>query len=483
MHIFLYVLDTLRPDHLGCYGYERDVSPNIDLLAKDGVLFEKCFTSTTWTRPVAASILTGAYPETHQTRLRKDSFTTPLTRLPELLQQGGYKTIGITTMGNLASNLGFDKGFNQYLDLFRDPEITSKRAKRDHVRKELLDLLDSKESNIALPLAEDINEKLVPLIEKYQTENTFFFIWSIEPHVPYSPPDQFRRYSPPSSDLKEGTPEDIFSSGADDRKRLIDLYDDEIFYNDHCLGEIIEYLNESGIYDESMFIVIGDHGEAFFEHGGYTHGHAPYEELIHVPMVMKFPKSKYAGQRVNQLVSLLDIFPTVTMASNLIINPTDHRFVQGMNLLPLLDGDRESLRDYVYSDTQTLDFHNRYLSIRGNRWKYLKLQKPQRKPSSITKLVKYIISRRLLIQIVKSPLHFFRNYFQKSNRFLFDLQSDPGELNNLINVRPEIAEEMDRRLNEWIKANQTLAVDVEKPIGEVEESDVLKEHLEKLGYL
>ena len=118
MHILVYVFDALRADHLSCYGYRRGTSPNLDALSGDGVLFENCFSTSTWTRPVAASLLSGTYPQIHGTITRYNEFTAHIPRLPELLQNFGYKTGGFVTMGNLASDYGFAKGFDQYIELF-----------------------------------------------------------------------------------------------------------------------------------------------------------------------------------------------------------------------------------------------------------------------------------------------------------------------------------------------------------------------------
>ena len=154
MHIIIYVLDALRADHLSCYGYHRNTTPNIDALVERGVLFENCFTATTWTRPVAASILAGVYPEVHKTRTRYDTFSTRLNTIAEVLTKGGYKCAGFSTMGNIASEIGFSRGFEQYFDLFRDPDILAKRKGLDPVDEGLLHTTDQK---MALPIAEDIN--------------------------------------------------------------------------------------------------------------------------------------------------------------------------------------------------------------------------------------------------------------------------------------------------------------------------------------
>lgn len=263
VHIVLYILDSLRADHLGCYGYKRDTSINIDAIAHDGIVFEKCFASTTWTRPVAASILTGTYPAVHRTRSRYDMFSTNLTRLPEALSAVGFRTAAFTTMGNIASEIGFDRGFDRYFDLFREPSIVDKRRKIGAAEE---GLVAPNSEEVALPWAEDVNDYAIPWISSNRDRNTFSFIWSVETHVPYVAPEQFRPFSNSSSVARggEGEIDDVHNATSADRQRIKNLYDNVIFYNDYCIGQMVDSLRSLGLYDETLLIIAGDHGDAFF---------------------------------------------------------------------------------------------------------------------------------------------------------------------------------------------------------------------------
>ncbi len=278
MHIILYVLDALRADHLGCYGYKRDTSPYIDVIAEDGVVFENCFTSTTWTRPVAASIITGAYPGVHLTHSRFDVLSVDLPRMPEFLQAKGYTTAAFVTMGNIASEFGFDQGFDNYFELFREPKILANRRKVKGSNEVFLEDFDNE---VALPLAEDINEFLFTWLYEHKLENTFSFVWAIDTHEPYNPPYGFRRFST-SSPTKpdEGEPSDIRSAGAKDRQRLIDLYDDELTYNDHCLGGKEAFIKEKKLYENTMVIILGDHGNCFYTKDLYHKRDKPTCDIV-----------------------------------------------------------------------------------------------------------------------------------------------------------------------------------------------------------
>ncbi|MCB8950134.1 MAG: sulfatase [Ardenticatenaceae bacterium] len=480
MHIILYVLDALRADHLGCFGYEREITPNMDRLAREGVIFENCFTSTTWTRPVAASLLTGAYPAVHQTRSRDNMFSVNLKRLPEMLQASGFETAAFNTMGNIAGEIGFNRGFDHYFDLFREPKLIAKRQKLNAAKE---GLLHTAESEIALPLAEDINDYLLPWLAERREQNTFSFIWSIETHEPYGAPEPFCRYSGPVRRPGEGESDDIRSAGPEDRDRLRNLYDDGILYNDHCLGLLIDEIKQLGFYDDTLFIIVGDHGEAFYEHGFYTHGHPPYDELIHVPLIMKFPGGEFAGRRTPGLVELIDIVPTVTAVAHTQHPPETKQFLQGKNLLPLLQDDVAQVKPYTFSDTQSLSIHNQYLSVRSPEWKYIQIRKPKRDGQTLFKTVEHVLARGLLWDIVRRPRHFLRSYFRNSNEYLFNLQTDPSEQHNCLEEQPEVAQQLRQVLADWLAQNEQLAQQlVHEPLS-YQESEALQKHLEKLGYL
>jgi arylsulfatase A-like enzyme len=325
---------------------------------------------------------------------------------------------------------------------------------------------------------------LFPWLEENQIAQTFNFVWSIETHEPYAAPDEFRRFSASlSSQSNEGSSDDIRQAGEADRQRLMNLYDDEICYNDHCIGQIVKRLKELDIYDGTLFIVTSDHGDAFYEHGFYAHGHVPYEELIHVPMIFKFPSGQYAGHRVTGLVELIDIFPTVIAVAGLNPSTAGGAFAQGCNLLPLVDGTRDRVRDCVFSDTRSLEIHNRYQSVRSDRWKYIHIERPKRNSRTFASTLQHIVERRMITDILRSPRHFLHTYLAGSNEYLFDLKTDPAEQHNLTAERPELVDHFQQVLENWQQENAELAAQVDSLSYSYEESEILREHLEKLGYM
>lgn len=478
MHILLYVLDALRHDHLSCYGYHRETSPAIDRLSDDAVIFQNSFTVSTWTRPAAASILSGLYPGAHGVLTRNDIFSEEILRIPEVLAENGFRTAGFNTMGNIAGKYGFSHGFDKYIDLCTDPDIVSKRQNLNPSKEGLIDL--SKEG-VGLPRAEDINRKLIPWIAENRKLNTFSFVWSIETHAPFDPPVLYRKFSEPSYHKKgAGQRSDLRTAVLSDRQRLMNLYDDEILYNDHCVDQIVASLKELDVYEESMIILAGDHGESFFEHGIFGHGHTPYDELIHVPLIIKLPFNSHAGLRVDELVELIDIFPTILGASD--INKDIN--IQGHNLYDVIAGNFSSSRDYVFSETQSLQIHNHYLSVRSKTEKYIRRIPPARDAKTFLSTIQHMLHRRIVFDVIKAPRHFIRSYFSPAipREMYFNLIEDPYEKKNLASTHKEEVEHFVSVLNDWIQENENTSYQRGREKLTSDEDEILRRHLEELGY-
>lgn len=238
MKIIIYVVDCLRADHVSCYGYHRQTTPNIDALARDGVLFEKAFSPSTWTKPVAASLLTGLYPSAHGLRMRTDILSWNIRTLPELLGEYGYITLAISTIGNVSSSLGFGKGFDSFIDLYKEPSLLTKRPVADVKHEKLY---HEKQGEVVFPLAEDINEALFPWIKKHINQNFFIFLWAMDPHDPYNPPEDWKPYVDPRYKGRMDGSRELAKQAKrpEDLQHLINLYDSEIAYTDHCFGQLV----------------------------------------------------------------------------------------------------------------------------------------------------------------------------------------------------------------------------------------------------
>ena len=511
MNILLYIIDALRADHLGCYGYGRNTSPVLDALAAEpGVVrFTHAFSPATWTKPVAASILSGCYPPAHGVRSRTDLFVRAVPRLPELLQAAGYRTAAVSTIGNVSSVLGFAAGFDDFADLYKDPELASRREVSNSGAWKLY---FEEETTVVLPLAEDVHRRALDWLERtaaaarsetgrssvtgrsdelagaarsetgrssatgrsdtgpliYQSTNFptppwFLFLWALDTHDPYYPPEGYDRWRDPAYSGKiDGSAESVRRVRSEaDVQRLRDLYDGEISYVDEQLGRLLDALRRSGQYDDTLLIVAGDHGEAFGEHGDFVHGHLAYEEVMHVPLLVKFPAALgIAGGAVDALAQLTDIAPTVLDVLGL---GEQARAMQGVSLLPAVR-DHAAPRTAAFSETQASPANQRLLAVRTERWKYLRVDPPGEyggasataaadAPAGLgRRLAGYaqqLANPEMVKRVLRNPMFYLRRQMAE-RRMLFDLAADPHERRNVAAEHPAVLAELDAALEAWL---------------------------------
>lgn len=454
MNVVLYVLDALRADHLSCYGYERDTSPNIDELAVEGVRFERCFTPATWTRPVAASLLSGSYPPTHGTETRQDRFSPHVPSLAEQFQSVGFETVGITTMGNVSSTVGFDRGFDRFYDLYKDERVIEKRRTSTVTDEELK---QEEVTEVALPRAEDITDSFRRWLTDRKGDTPFFaFMWSIEPHIPYDPPERFRAFADPDYDGPvDGKRESLkHVDSPEDVEHLKALYDGEIAYNDACIGDIAELLQDNDEFEDTLFVVIGDHGDAFSEHDRLTHGHAPYDELIHVPCVVRTPSEEIVDAQVNAMCSLIDLYPTLLdhVADEEYEPDRDPDYldgIQGESLVEALNGREIQGKEYVFSKTTSYNMQNTFYGVRSSDWKYIEVETPDRSPQNLFNLVQYVFEKGLISDILRNPRYYLNRYRYSETEFLYQLTEDPEEQQNIAASETERCAEFEELLTDW----------------------------------
>lgn len=269
--VFLITIDTLRSDHVRCYGYKRIQTPAIDELAKQGIRFAQAFTPSPITNTSHTSILTGLLPSSHGV----SDFGVPLapshSTLAEILSKEGYRTaafIGSVILDSRKLAAGFDRGFEFY-DNF--PEKTETKSRWGRIERRGMDVVERAES----------------WLNTHDAAPHFVWVHLYDPHDPYEPP-------PPYSGIYK------------DR-----LYDGEIAYADSALGHFIAYLKKRNWYENALVVLVGDHGEGLGEHGEDTHGIFLYDSTTHVPLILKLPNGQEAGKVVEQQVRTTDIFPTV----------------------------------------------------------------------------------------------------------------------------------------------------------------------------
>lgn len=484
MNVLIYVLDALRADHLSCYGYERETTPILDGIAANGVRFERCFTPATWTRPVAASILSGLYPPAHGTRTREDVFAPPRRSLAEQFRTADFETFGVTTMGNVASATGFNRGFDLFRDLYRDEEIIAKRTTSSADKQEL----KNKSGEIAIPRAEDINTTVEAWLQDRSDKDPFFaFCWSIEPHEPYEPPAGYEYYRDPTYDGPvDGSTESLkHVETAPDLDHLKALYDEEIKYNDDCIGNLLNILEDAGELEDTLLVFVGDHGEAFNEHGRLTHGHTPHEEVAHVPCIVRPPaneEEEITGHEVSELINLVDLYPTVISYAterNVAVDPR----IGGIPVDGALRAEAISGRDMVYFDTQAYDMRSRFAGLRTDQWKYISIDPPDQTVRDLLQKLRYVWDQNLLWDILRNPGYYWQRYRYDETDLLYDLDADDSERENVAEAYPEQCGTFTMELQSWYDACTAFRNGHDQDYDQSAEVDEqTKEQLRRLGY-
>jgi len=387
-NVIILLIDALRADRLSCYGNSRNTSPNIDKFAKDSVLFTQAISQSTFTKTSVSSLFTSLYPYQHgvyegNTRDTENNITSDVLgeeemTLAEVLLQNGFLTMAWVHNAQLRSYMGFAEGFVEY---------------------------DEPAGDI-----KSINKRFIRWIDWIGKRHRFFaYIHYLDLHDPYRPK--------PPYDTMYGVYSDVYSEidfkdwgrhrkeirenkrklEKKDIDQLLAYYDGQLTYIDSQIGLLLEYLKKEGLYDNTLIIITADHGDGFMEHGFISHSNTPYDELLRVPLIIKFPKSVYAGKVVRSQVRLIDVMPTILDYLGI---RTDSE-LSGFSLLNYLDDNRNKGKKIDFPKYAISEHHNT-LSIRTEKYKY-----------------------------IHSP--------NKEDEF-YDLSVDPKERNNIIDLRRDEAE-------------------------------------------
>ena len=280
----LITIDTLRADHVGCYGYKQIKTPNIDGLAADGVRFERAFAVVPVTLPSHTSMLTGTYPMFSGMHDFSGNKLSPLQpTLASVLKQAGYQTGAVIASAVLDSRFGLNQGFDFYYDHFDFNRL-------DEANLDEMERPGNVVADVALNwLERNWLEKDGP--PKNLQKKFFLWMHLYDPHFPYHPPEPYSR------------------------EYAAQPYDGEIAFADEQVGRLLRFLKEKGIYQNTMIVLCGDHGESLGEHGEKTHGFFIYNATMHVPLIIRLPENRLpenaAARTVADPVSLVDLMPTV----------------------------------------------------------------------------------------------------------------------------------------------------------------------------
>jgi arylsulfatase A-like enzyme len=368
-NILVYLPDSLRADHLRGYGYWRDTSPRLTKFSEAAVLFSRAHSQASWTKASVGTLFSGLYPSRHGAIRREHRLREGIPTLAELLRNDGYRTAAIIANPTVLPKFGFGRGFETVIDLV---------------------------SGVPAPESEAIVANALEFLNEDDSRPLFLYVHGFDPHFPYEAPPPFdNRFLAPSG--KEAS-------------KLIAAYDNEIVSVDHTFGELMDQMVELGVYDDTMIVFLSDHGEEFEEHSFLYHGHSLYQEQLHVPLVMKFPRGEHAGRRIDERVRIIDVFPSLLEIAG-VAPPAG---IDGISLLPLLQDDDVRGYEPMLFFEQDLDRFELTALISGSH-----------------KLIRRIRPKA------------------SAGVRIFDLDSDPHELADLMEEDSDLAHQLLKRLDRY----------------------------------
>jgi len=436
-HVILITVDTLRADALSCYGAKGDPTRNIDQLAGDGILFSHAFAPASWTWTAVVSIMTGYSPIVHQCFGPETKIPGALSTLAERMSKAGYFTAAFGQSG-LLIRPDISRGFFEYHFY---PQAPPDRSIGTKILDKLFPDYYRRDTS-----AEHLTELSTDWIASNTNRDFFLWIHYFDPHTPYDPPESYRNHLSDELAAKAGDPDlstavrngfKVFN--AEERKALPLLYRGEVLHLDDHIGKLMKSLKELGIYEESLIIFASDHGEEFWEHGGFEHGHSLYNEILRVPLILKLPGKK-EGKHIDEMVSLESIAPTVLELSGVELR---NEQLQSGTLVPLLKKLKWNNKSLVAVSTR---FYDPLIGLLFDQYKY-----------------------------VQSPA--------TGKEKLYDLDKDPGETESIVASIPDKAAEAAKMLSDFRKE----AEELRKKMGVQNESagfnEETEELLRSLGYI
>ncbi|MBI3767349.1 MAG: sulfatase [Deltaproteobacteria bacterium] len=452
-NVILITVDTLRADRLSAYGYAKSQTPNMDRLAREGVLFENAFCDVTWTTSSMASVMTGRYATRHGLRSSYQRLAPETTTLAKVLRTAGLQTAAIVGSYPLDSVFGLDQGFDLYDDAFttptmepRKPEATKLPDPGPGSRIEMRVLLREKAAHDAYRTDREVSDRAIRWLRAERREPFFLWVHYFGPHEKRHGADNY--FEEVALQLKE--------------------YDADVTTADVQVGRVLDALDDLGLARRTAVILHADHGQSLAEHNFVGHGRYIYDVIQQVPLLIRLPGRLPAGRRVSQLVRNIDLLPTALALTGVAL-PTP---VDGGSLLPLVDGSwadgtvETYVETYQSAETTSADVidaqHDirlgfRRLGIRTLEWKF-------------------IVNDPIPFENVDDPPpiteEMRRRYYSAE---LYDLRADPGETTNVITAHPDLAASFFKKV--W--AYQS----VDSSSEPIRLDDTMREKLKSLGYL
>ena len=420
-NVLLITLDTTRADALGCYGDENAWTPILDRLAAEGVLFERAFSTSQGTNPSHASIHTGLYVSRHRVTNNRTLLDPEATTLAEVLSSQGYATLAAVSVRHIdADNTRFDQGFDTFLHCERSE---MRAGERNDIEFEVQ-------------------------LEQLARAEQPFFAWAhyYDPHGSYRPPAPFNDAFAPRDDYDPVPVQDTMDvddffkkDGSVDPDTQIALYHGEVAYLDSEIGAMLGVLEAAGARDNTLVVVVGDHGESFTEHGVYFCHRGLYNPTIHVPMLVHWPGTVPGGVRVKPLVSGVDVLPTIL---DLVDIDTAGMDIDGSSLVPSFTAPETPIHEAIFTET-----------VQG--------------------------AGRAVLQGEDKFIKQYGNDPFISGNHLYRTFEDYDEETNLLLSQPERVEELEHLLERWYGSNKVRQLDSRERVNLDRET---AEALKALGY-
>ncbi|HYC56336.1 MAG TPA: sulfatase [Candidatus Binatia bacterium] len=435
-NVVLISLDSLRSDHLSTYGYQRETSPNLTRLARQGVLFRNAMATSSWTLPTHLTMFTGRYQISHgvveDTRVLLPSIPT----LGQVFKAAGYDTAGYVSGPYVAGHYGYARGMDTYVDFSAD--VGKGREAREQIT------------------SPSINEQALAWLDQRGDAPFFLFLHYFDIHYDYIPPAPYdRMFDPDYTGTIDGRNfierKDVHAKmDKRDLEHILALYDGEIRFTDHHVGAILDKLEQKGLSGKTVVLLTADHGEEFFEHGNKGHHRTVYDEVLRIPFLLRIPGDANAGKEVTEQVSLVDVFPTLLDLAGLPPAPD----IEGVSLRSLADGSGAE-RDAVYAE---------FFDKLG-----LNLQVARRTPA------------------VKTIEHFNRiTHPRRSAIEHYDLADDPDERDDRASDNPAAVRAELTAMSGWLEARWRSQRAAEAAAGgrkSIDIDDETMERLKSLGYV
>lgn len=432
-NILFISIDTLRADHLSSWGYHLETSPNIDRLASEGVRYANAYTVTSRTAPSHFSMFTSRYPQEHGAKL--NGFAVPADTkflfLPQILKRYEYTNAAFVSAWPLTKKL---TKIGDFFDTYDE------------------DLSRSYQMINSMRYAEDVAPRAIKWIEANKDKPFFAWVHFFDPHSPYDFRDEFEVTK------TTGKPDHTKQRGQDVVPDVVKAYNSEILYTDHWVGKLVDAVDEMGLKENTIVVLVADHGESIGERGYQGHSHCLYENVVHIPLIFRMPGTIEAGKVVESKVTTLDLLPTLMDLSVKKANPEAKIPTEYVG---------RSLAKNLTTDAELPDRTVRYVAFAGQKWLAPSwLSKLWLRDLDFPELVGYRTgTRKVLWQA------------EKENMELFDLSKDPFEANPL---KPDDGDKSYKKeedvLSKWYKSTDLSS-------GENRMSDRDKEALESLGYI